>query len=489
MPLTAEHTVSQGTDEVAGHLRANTIGVLGIVFYVIAMVGPLATALTGGPYVFNLIGTGAPGIYFVAGLTALIFSIGFVALSRKCTSCGGFASFIALAFGNRVGASAAYTAILNYNAALIAICSSAAVFASNLCLNLLGQHIPWQLFAYVMLFLAAFTGYREVNFSMKILGTLMIGEMVILLVLDAAVLIHGRPGGFTFAGYELSNIFTHNFSVAFMFAFGCFGGFEAAVVYSEEAKNPKKTIPRAIYLVVVLLTILYSVTMWAILNGIQGASLHSIVANNMTGFIIDITKRQVGYVWAVLMQVLVVTSLLASCIGIHNVLARYLFAMGRAGALPEGLSLTHSKYRSPYKASIVQSIITLIIITICAVSGADGFTKIFGLSAGIATLTTIIIMAGCCFSTVVFFRRIGDKEESLMKVLVAPLVAFCILSFLAASIIKNFGMITGGQAWLWVMIPIVIIIGYLATYLKKSGSINLAADYATEKPCSECDNA
>lgn len=465
------------TSETEGKLRANTIGVLGIVFYVIAMVGPLATVLTGGAYVFSLNGIGTPGIYLTVGITVLIFSVGFVALSRRCTSCGGYASFIALAFGNRVGTSAAYTSIFNYTAALIASYAAAATYASRLCLSLAGTNIPWQLFAYIMFLIVAFTGYREVNISMKVLGTLMICEMVILLVLDAAVLIHGRPGGFTFASYAPGNIFTPAFGAAFMFAFACFGGFEATVVYSEEAKNPKKTVPRAIYLVVILLTVFYSFTTWAIFNGLPGKSLQSVIANNMTGFISDLTAQQVGRVWAVLMEAFVVTSLLASCIGVHNVLARYLFALGRAGVLPAKLSHTHPKYQSPYIASILQTLISLIIITLCAVSGSDVFTKIFGLSCGIASLTSIIMMAWCSLSTVVFFRRIGDKKENHMKVFVAPLVSCCLLLIVAGLMIRNFSTITGGTAWLWVLIPISAILGYMTTYLKKSGSINLVADY------------
>lgn len=460
-----------------GTLKENSLGLFGIVVNVIAMVAPLTAVLGLGPLIFNLVGTGATGAYIIAGITAMIFSVGFVALSRKCTNAGGFASFITLAFGNRAGTSAAYTALFSYNSLLIAVALAAALFFNNFIHNVFGVSLPWQIVAFVILLIIAFVGYRAVDVSMKVLGVLMCCEMLVLIVLDIAIIIQGRAGGFTFEGLTLSNIITPAMPLAFVFAFASFCGFEATIVYGEETRNPKKTIPRAIYIVIILLTLVYSLTTWAIENAYPSGGLQQAISTNFMGFIIDLAATKVCYAWSVIMQGLLVTSFLAATIAIHNVITRYMFAMGRAGVLPSRLGKTHPQSKSPHVASVVQSIISAVLMGICSFEGDNVFSTIYGLSAGLSSLSFITIMAWSCLSTIVIFRRNGRGEERIFNVFIAPLISFIILGANFVLIVMNFGMISGVASWLWILIPMSMAAGFIISFTKKKGSINLAAEF------------
>ncbi|MFC0198780.1 hypothetical protein [Paracoccus rhizosphaerae] len=77
-------------------LSRNSIGTTHIVFFVIAAVAPLASVVEGSPTAFAFgNGAGVPGVYLLAGLLYLIFSVGFTAVSRTAGSFGGFYTYIA----------------------------------------------------------------------------------------------------------------------------------------------------------------------------------------------------------------------------------------------------------------------------------------------------------------------------------------------------------------------------------------------------------
>ena len=58
-------------------------------------------------------------------------------------------------------------------------------------------------------------------------------------------------------------MFGPGFGVTLMLAFGSYVGFEATALYGEEAKNPRRAVPRATYIALAVITVFYLVTTWA----------------------------------------------------------------------------------------------------------------------------------------------------------------------------------------------------------------------------------
>lgn len=100
-------------------LRSNAVGTVAIVFFVIAFAAPLAAISGVAPIIFGTAGSsGAPGAYAVCTLILIVFSVGFAAMSREHSGPGGFAVYIARAFGPRAGFASAFIAVLGYTAFL-----------------------------------------------------------------------------------------------------------------------------------------------------------------------------------------------------------------------------------------------------------------------------------------------------------------------------------------------------------------------------------
>ena len=117
-------------------------------------------------------------------------------------------------------------------------------------------------------------GYRQVDLSAKILAVLVSLEFLIVLVLDVAILIKGGEGGgapLTATPFTRRSFLSGSVAIALLFNFASFIGFEATTIYSEEAKDPKRTVPRATFLAVLTIGFFYTLTTWLMVEG-QGAA-------------------------------------------------------------------------------------------------------------------------------------------------------------------------------------------------------------------------
>jgi amino acid transporter len=467
----------------AGRLKRNALGIPQIMFFVVAMVGPLAQAIGCSPFVFGYIGKGTAGAYVLGGIVMALFAVGYVAMARKVTSAGGFSSFIALAFGERAGTASAYIALATYNAIIINAYGAIGAFGSVILKTLFSIEIPWQILSVCMLTASAITGYREINLSAKILGILAICEIVILLILDFVITFRGGANGLSMAAFSPTNIFAGNFWMGLLWSVGCFGGIEATVVYSEEARNPKKSIPRATYMVVILIIVFYSFTTWAITNAL-GDNLKEVVLKNPTGFIFNIALQYLGKTGNGIINIFMLTSIIAAIIGTHNVISRYIYSLSRANALSLTIARTHLRFKSPHIASIIQSVISAAFIFSCIIFRADPFVQMMGWFGSVGILGTFILFMLTSLSVLVLFRKSGGVEKvGIVKTVLAPTISFVVILIISVMAVINFSGIsgtTGYMSYLWLILPIAGVVGFISTYRKPKGSINLSVDFNEE---------
>jgi amino acid transporter len=454
------------------------MGTAGIVFFVVAAAAPLGATLGAGPVAFASNGVGAPGMFLVASVVLLLFAIGYAAMSRHVTSAGGFTAYISVGLGSRAGQASAGIALLAYNCMLIGIFAQFGIVLSNL-LSSWGVDVPWQALALGALVLVAITGYLEVNLSEMVLGAVMIAEVLILVVFDAVVIGTGGADGINADAFVPSNVFSGAPGIALLFAFTCFVGFEATTIYGEEARDPQRTVPRATYVAVILIGVFYTVTTWAIGLAHGSEAVAARAAEDPVNFVTAVNTAFVGAFSTDLMQVLVVTSVFAVLLAFHNTLARYMFSLGRGGLLPAWLGRTHHRFHSPHRASVVQSVITLVILSAFMAAGADPFTQLYAWFVGLGTLAVLVLQAAAAVSTIAFFRRRGGGP--VWQTLVAPLLGAVGLAAGIVLAILNFEVLTGitggaGALLPW-LIPVAALVALATAFAaaRRGQNVNLAA--------------
>jgi amino acid transporter len=421
-------------------LKKSAIGTPGIVFFVVAAAAPLAATLGAGPVVFAANGVGAPGMFLVASVILLLFAVGYATMSRCVTSAGGFTAYISLGLGRPAGKASAGIALLAYNCMLAGIFGQLGVFGQDL-LARWGWDVSWQLVVLVVLLLVGVLGYLEVNLSAKVLGVLMIAEVAALLVFDAVVIAQGGADGLDAEAFTPGNVFAGAPGIALLFAFSCFVGFEATTIYGEEARDPQRTVPRATYVAIILIGLFYTVTTWAIGLAHGSDDVAAQAVEDPVNFVTAVNTEYVGRVSTDILEVLVITSLVAVLLAFHNTLTRYMFSLGRGGLLPDALGRTHPRYQSPHRASVVQSAITLVVLLCFMLAGADPFAQLYAWLVGVGTLAVLVMQALAAVAVVGFFRRRGDGR--VWQTVLAPSLGALGLATGIVLAVVNFDVLTG----------------------------------------------
>ena len=136
--------------------------------------------------------------------------------------------------------------------------------------------LPWWAWTLISWVLVTVLSLLRVDIGARVLGVLMLLELTALVVTSIVILANGGPEGINFwASFNPAAIIAGGLAgsagIAFAFAFASFIGFEATAIYGEESRDPKTVVPRATYLAVVVITVLFALTAFAMVTG-MGAS-------------------------------------------------------------------------------------------------------------------------------------------------------------------------------------------------------------------------
>jgi amino acid transporter len=412
------------------------------VFLVVAGAAPLAAMVGTLPLAFAIgNGAGVPAAFAFAGLTLLCFSVGYAAMSRHVVNTGGFYTYIARGLGRPPAVAGGLIALIAYNTTTIGLVGAAGYFA-QLIASAHGLHLPWELWAAACIALMAFMGYREIEMSAQLLRVLMIGEIIILTALDISVLVHrGVSGGLPTASFTPHVALAGGLGVALMFAFMSFVGFEAAALYGEETPNPRRSVPLATYASVVLIAVLYTFTSWAVVGGVGVRQIVPVAGQQLGNLFFVLSGQYLDGFATTVMQVLLCTSLFGAVLALHNASNRYIYVLGREGVLPSWLGGVHRRHGAPHRASVVQAVLTVVVVAAFAAAGLDPYVNLATSMLGIGTLGIVILQAGAAASVLGFFWRRSDRHW--WRTGLAPLLGLAGLVTTAVLLVKNFPLVTG----------------------------------------------
>jgi amino acid transporter len=462
-------------------LKPNVVGLLGVVFMAIATAAPI-TAMTGNvPFMVSAgSGIGTPAAFLIAMVVLAVFSVGFTTMSKHITATGAFYGFISYGLGRRAGLAAGLLAAFAYmvfEPSLIGIFSS---FATNTVTDQIGIHVPWWVFAIVMLLINALATWFGVAVAEKMLVVLLATEVTVLAVMAVSVAFHGGgPDGFSLEPINPVNAFGGaSAGLGLFFAFWSWVGFESTAMYGEESRDPKRIIPRATMIAVLGVGVFYVFVSWMAISGNgKDDSLALAGSASPMDLFFNPTERYVGH-WAVMtMQWLMITGSLACGMAFHNCAARYLYALGREGVLPSlqrTIGRTHAAHGSPHIAGLVQTVFAALLILAFGLAGKDPYAGTYTLLAILGTMAILVVQSVCSFAVLAYFRNNHPESRHWFRTLVAPLIGGIAMLGVVALLIFNMDTAAGAEAdslvlraspWL---VAVVAISGFAyAQYLKQ----------------------
>ncbi|MGO4806500.1 APC family permease [Arthrobacter sp. 2MCAF15] len=421
------------------------MGITELVLSVLAFSAPIVTV--SGFIAFTVIfgGTTSPVAFLTATVALTIFAVGFTTMTKHIPRPGAFYAYVSTGLGKIVGLGGAYLAIVSYSMIITGLYSFTGITMSALVQSFGGPETPWWVWSYTAFALVGVLGYFNIELSAKVLSVVMILEVVVVMTFNVATLSKGGAEGLSAAPFNPVEFFSQSeVGVALLFAFLTFIGFEATAMYRDEVKNPNKTVPRATYLAVVLIGLLYCLSCYALVSA-YGSKAVDTATNNPTGMFNDALDRFVMPGFSNVALVLVASSCVAALISTHNVIARYLFNIGSDRALPPYLSRVHKRHHSPHLASITVSIVVALALLSFVVAGTDA-AQLYGQMAGLGSTGVLVLMALVSLAVAVFFFRKGvPASENIWKVFVAPIVSFLALTAVVVFAIMRFELVVGGE--------------------------------------------
>lgn len=381
-----------------------TISSAHIVFFVVAAAAPMTAVLGTSTAAFAFgNGPGVPFVFLMIGGLYLLFSAGFTAMSPHVAGAGGFYAYVTLGLGRRAGGAVAAVAIATYQAIAISTYGLFGFFATQSLRSGLGWSPPWWLLTVVLTGVVHLCGRRAVTFSGNVLACCLLGEVSILLALGVAILAHHTGSYFAIA--SPATVFGPGLGVAIVFVVVSFIGFEATVIFGEEARHPARDIPRATYVSVLLIALFYSFSTWTITLYHGPAMIKAAAASDAGNLYLTPIRALLGWPAFVITQGLLLTSTFACVLSFHATIARYLSGIAREGLCDARLGVLHPVHGSPHRAGLVQTLVSIAMVLIAALLAIDPYAGVFAWAGAFASLGVLAMQVLTSVAVLMFFRR------------------------------------------------------------------------------------
>lgn len=499
------HSTPTVTTERSG-LRSGRLGVVGIVFFVVAASAPLI-GITGAVPVAMLLGNGAavPGAYLAVGLTLLLFSVGYATMSRHMTNSGAFFAYVGKGLGVNAGVAAAFAALVAYVTIQLAIYGFFGVVVSGFAGGL-GVDLPWYVWSLLVWVIVTALSLLSVDVGAKVLGVMLALELLVLIVAAVAILANGGPEGWNIgASFDPTLVFAGGFAgtagIALAFAFASFIGFEATAIYGEEAKDPKRTVPIATYVSIAVISILFALVSFAMVTGMGSSQVADKVIElsgglaDPAGVLFGLTEEYVGSWLTVAMGILVITSLFAGLLAFQNAASRYFFALGRGGVLPASVARTNAA-GAPIIGVAITSALAALVMIIFAIAGLDPFLNLFSWMSSITVIAIVLVEILVSIAVIRYFMT--HEGGTVWSTKIAPALSILALAAGLYLLMSRFNLLAGtvpdgvdpslpesawalnGLGWFLVLLPfIALAVGYVVALVNKKENEQLVRDFAS----------
>ncbi|WP_454190165.1 APC family permease [Paenibacillus sp. Marseille-Q7038] len=237
----------------------------------------------------------------------------------------------------------------------------------------------------------------------------------------------------------------------------CFSflGFDSITTMAEETKDPKKTIPRAIMIIVIVAGLIYFVTAYLIQQMYPSLTFSH---TDSAGF--ELMQLIGGNGLSSIFTFVIIFSVLAQGMSSMTTVSRLLFVMGRSSLLPKKFSSIHPKFRTPVFNIMLVSVISLSALFI------NLETAIMFVSFGALTAFLFVNLS------VIFHYIIREKQHrprDLVYRLLCPLIGAGFMFYLI-TLLKTSSLLLGTG---WITLGLLF---YLVKRIRASRNGSLIAE-------------
>ena len=394
------------------------------------------------------LGAAAPLAYVVCAVAMGLIVLCFAEAGSRVAMTGGPYAYVEVAFGPFVGFLAG---VLLWLLGTFALSAVATVFADAVAALVPALAGAW---ARKLFLVAVFAVLSAVNIRGVAQGTRLNTVATVAKLLPLVLL--AVAGAFAVRGENLA--WSHapasgEVARASIFLIFAFCGVESALVPSGEVREPARTVPRAILIAMVGVTVMY-VALHLVAQGTLGAGL----AGSATP-LADAAGIALGGWGRTLILVGATVSMFGYVSGMTLAVPRALYAFARDGFLPRALATIHPRFHTPHLAIVAQSAV------VCVLAASGTFEKL----AILANISTLLLYGACCVAAWQLRRR-GVRTEGatpfrVPAASVVPWLALLVIGFMLTSI----------RAGEWLVVLVVLALAGVVFVATRTGRVRALA--------------
>jgi len=425
-------TLESSTTPEPTKLRANAIGLPGVLFQSITTMAPASAVAFSLGAAIPFAGGALPLAVLIALIVCSLIALNIGSLARHLPSAGGYFTYVSRGLGSPVGwltgwlFSLTYLLIVPLQLLVLGpVMDSAVNQYFHLSFGAAGWAV-WAMVFAVIVFGLTYFGIKISADTSVVLGAIEISIFVLLSIW----LIVTAGNGNTAATFNPASSLEPGLNGwqgilhGMIFAFLAFAGFESSAPLAEEAHNPRRTVPRAILLAVVSIGVFYVFCSYA---GVVGWGFNNIAKYPLDPNPWGTMANRVWGAFSFIAIFAILNSALANANAGVNAASRVLYAMGRTNTLPAPLMHINARFRTPDLAIIFTMIVGVVFTLWPGI--VYGPTIAFGLLGTIITIFILLVYMAVCLSVPFFYRRERRGEFSVLRHVILPAVPFVILIF------------------------------------------------------------
>ena len=346
---------NKNTRSVHG-LRQNCLSFGEVLAQSFAVIAPTTIPASNLGLIVALSGNGA-WLSFVIGLVGLVLvSININQFASRSASPGSLYSYIVKGLGPTAGVICGWSLVLAYLFTGMSVLCGFANF-SGIMIGHLGIHPSSITLLAIGAGISWYAAYKDIQLSAMAMLWLEGAFLVLIAVLGAIIWAH-KGFALDMSQLTLQGVTPGNIAMGLVLVMFGFSGFESATSLGDEAKNPLKTIPRAVMGSAILAGLFFISMTYIEMLGFSGTGVSITKTEEPLTFL----SQQVGMGWlGELVAIGALFSFFACVLGSINPAARIFFTMARHGLFPSSLGTAHSSNRTPHVAVTMCSVVTFIV--------------------------------------------------------------------------------------------------------------------------------
>ncbi|MEI6034578.1 MAG: APC family permease [Verrucomicrobiae bacterium] len=441
----------------------------------VANIAPTASPTVVIPLVFALAGGGTWLAYSIALVGILFVSWNINQFAKRSASPGSFYAYVAEGLGPTAGVLVGWSLLVAYIGTGAAVIGGFTNYLHVLLKPVLGGgEAPGVAFSVVFTFVAVglswLVAYKDIKLSARLMLGLEAASVLLIAIIVGATLY--RNGlNLDWSQLSLQGVTAEQLRLGLVLAIFSFVGFESATSLGAEAKDPLKTIPRAVIRSAIFVGLFFIVSSYGLALGFNGYS----ETLDKSSAPLNVLASRAGLAYLEpFVSAGAVLSFFACTLASINAGARILFLMARHGVFPSLVGNAHSTNETPHVAVTVSAILAFVPAAALAALGVAPF-DIYGWVGTVATYGFIVTYIIVSVAAPVYLSR---RDELKLPAIFSALLA---IAFMGTALAGNlYPVPPAPYNWLPYLFLGYLLVGWIWFAVAKRRSSQVIKDIRTD---------